>query len=90
MLGMDGAEEVRELERLRARVAELERELLEVAERANAAVADAQERAYWLERWHLDLNAVMRRPAAIRARSILRAGRRMARAARRVKRRLLG
>ena len=90
MLGMDGTEEIGELERLRARVADLERELLEVAQRANAAVAEAQERAYWLERWHLDLNALMRRPAAIRARAFLRAGRRTMRVARRIKRRLLG
>ena len=29
----------------------------------NAVVAEWQERAYWLDRWHLDLNALMRRPA---------------------------
>ena len=57
----------REIERLRARVAELERERAEQAARANAAVAAAQERAYWLDRWHLDLNALMatRRGAAV-------------------------
>jgi hypothetical protein len=79
-----------EIERLRARVAALEVELVEVAARANAAVAAAQERAYWLERWHLDLNAVMRRPAAKRGRSLMRRTRRTLRLARKVKRRLLG
>jgi hypothetical protein len=79
-----------EIERLRVRVAALEAELVEVQARANAAVAAAQERAYWLERWHLDLNAVMRRPAAKRARALLRSTRRTLRLARKVKRRLLG
>lgn len=58
---------------LRARVAELERQLAEQAARANAAVAAAEDRAYWLDRWHLDLNAVMARPAADRARATMRA-----------------
>jgi len=83
------AQESGELERLRTRVADLERELVEVQERANAAVAAAQERAYWLERWHLDLNAVMRRPAARRARAMLRTTRKLVRRARTIKRRLL-
>ena len=52
-----------ELERLRARVAELERELEEQAARTNRLVAAAQERTYWLDRLGLDLDAVMRRPA---------------------------
>ena len=92
MGGMEGSEmtAAAELERLRARVADLERELVEVQQRANAAVAAAQERAYWLERWHLDLNALMERPAASRVRALLRAGRRFVRGARAVKRRLLG
>ncbi|HEY5262591.1 MAG TPA: hypothetical protein VIJ33_10780, partial [Solirubrobacteraceae bacterium] len=52
----------RENERLRARVAALESELLEVQSRANAAVAQWQERAYWLDRLHVDLNRLMERP----------------------------
>jgi hypothetical protein len=91
---MDGAEaeaaRVDELERLRARVADLERELVEVQERANAAVASAEERAYWLDRWHLDLNAVMRRPGAQRLRSAVHSMRGVARRARKAKRRFLG
>jgi hypothetical protein len=62
-----------ENERLRARVAALEAELVEVQGRANAAVAEWQERAYWLDRWHLDLNALMRRPGAMQLLGIVRA-----------------
>jgi hypothetical protein len=91
---MDGTEAelepVDELERLRARVADLERELVEVQERANAAVAAAEERAYWLDRWHLDLNALMRRPAAERVRLTVHSLREFVRRMRRAKRRLLG
>lgn len=53
-----------ELERLRARVQELERELAERTAKAEAAVAAAQDRSYWLDRLRIDLNAVMRRPVA--------------------------
>jgi hypothetical protein len=61
-----------ELERLRARVAALESELVEVQARANDAVAEWQDRAYWLDRWHLDLNELMRRPITARVRALLR------------------
>jgi hypothetical protein len=92
MLRMDGSEteQINEIERLRARIADLERELLAVQARANAAVAAAQERAYWLERWHIDLNALMRRPTAQRVRAALKKLRRLVRGARKVKRRLQG
>jgi hypothetical protein len=56
-----------EIAQLRARVAALERELADRTERANAAVAAAEDRTYWLDRWGLDLNAVMERPLAQRA-----------------------
>jgi chromosome segregation ATPase len=62
-----------EVERLRSRVAALESELVEVQAHANDAVAEWQDRAYWLDRWHLDLNAVMRRRSTARARAALRA-----------------
>ena len=62
-----------ELLALRTRVAELERERAEQLAKATAAIAAAQERAYWLDRWHLDLNAVMARPIAGRVRAALRA-----------------
>jgi len=77
-----------EVERLRARVAALEAELVEVQERANASVAEWQERAYWLDRWHLDLNALMRRPGAAELRAAVRVVRDVVRAFRRAKRSL--
>lgn len=80
-----------ELQRLRDRVAALERELAERTAAANAALAAAQERSYWLERWHLDLNALMRRPLPARlwrlmpvARAGLRGVRRVARGLRKL------
>jgi hypothetical protein len=79
-----------EIERLRARVAALERELVEQAERTARVVAEAQERTYWLDRWHLDLNALMRRRGAGEARALIRLLRGAARAAKRAKRALLG
>jgi predicted nucleic acid-binding Zn-ribbon protein len=91
MSGMEGAEragEQAEVERLRARVAALENELVEVQARANAAVAAAQERAYWLERWHVDLNALMRKPGAREFRALLRAIRTVMRQLKKLKRRL--
>jgi hypothetical protein len=78
-----------ENERLRARVNSLEAELVETQARTNVVVAQTQERVYWLDRWHLDLNALMRRRGAAEFRGALRAGRSVSRALRRAKRRLL-
>jgi hypothetical protein len=64
-----------ELESLRRRVADLERELSERTERANAAVAAAQDKSYWLDRWGIDLNALMRRRGAAELRAAVRAAR---------------
>ncbi len=71
---------------LRSRVAALEAELVEVQARTDAAVGEWQERAYWLDRWHLDLNALMRRPGAAELRTGVRALRSVIRAFRRAKR----
>jgi hypothetical protein len=79
-----------ELEFLRRRVGELEDERAELMRRTASVVAAAQERAYWLDRWHVDLNALMGRPAAGRIRATARRLRAPVRAARSVKRRLLG
>ncbi len=73
-----------ENERLRARIDALEAELVEVQARTNAAVARWQDRAYWLDRWHLDLNALMRRRGAAEARAALRAMRSVVRAYKRL------
>jgi hypothetical protein len=62
-----------EVERLREQVQALESELVDVQLRANAAVAEWQERAYWLDRLHIDLNAVMQRPGANQLRLALKA-----------------
>jgi SAM-dependent methyltransferase len=71
---------------LRARVDALEREQHERAARANEALAAAQDRSYWLERWGIDLNALMRRPGAAQ----LRAGMRAVRAVYRLRHRVAG
>jgi hypothetical protein len=78
-----------ETERLRARVASLEAELVEVQARANAAVAEWQERAYWLDRLHIDLNSLMERPGANELRLTLRAVRAVYWRLKQLKRRLL-
>lgn len=77
-----------EIEQLRARVAALEAELLEQAARTERIVAQAQERAYWLDRWHLDLNALMRKPGAAELRALVRAVRKVVRGLKKVKRKL--
>jgi hypothetical protein len=60
-----------EIARLQTRVQELEAELAEQQRRTNAIVADSQERLYWLDRWHIDLNALMARPGAGVLRGVL-------------------
>ncbi|MBB4661520.1 hypothetical protein [Conexibacter arvalis] len=79
-----------EIERLRARVAQLERELVDQAERSARVVAEAQEQLYWLERWHVDLNALMRKPGAEEFRAAVRAVRAVMRRLRRFGWRLKG
>src|SRR5918999_5610220 len=64
-----------EAEALRARIDALEREQHERTARANAALAAAQDRSYWLDRWGLDLNALMRRRGAGELRAALRGAR---------------
>jgi hypothetical protein len=79
-----------EIAYLNERIHKLEAERLEHDRRANAAIAAAQERAYWLDRWHLDLNAVMTRPGADRARAAARSVRGPVRWLRLLVRRLRG
>jgi hypothetical protein len=50
----------------------IERKHVEQLARAHAALAAAQDRSYWLDRWDVDLNALMRRPGARRLRALLR------------------
>jgi hypothetical protein len=77
-----GAAERAELEALRARVAALEAERAEEIARAAAAVAAAQERAYWLDRWQVDLNGLMATAWGGRVRAALRLARAPVRRAR--------
>jgi hypothetical protein len=79
-----------EVAALRARVAELERELVEREAWANRVVAEAQQRVYWLDRWGIDLNAMMQRPGASQFRAGVRMVRGVYRVFRRTKRRLQG
>jgi hypothetical protein len=74
-----------EVERLRARVAELEAQVLAQAEHANAAIAAAEDRAYWLDRWRLDLNALMETPAGRALQRLAALARRPVRALRRLR-----
>lgn len=76
-----------EIDRLRARVAALECELVELQAWANEAVGEAQARTYWLDRWHLDLNELMRHRGADQLRTAARGVRGVARALRRLRRR---
>lgn len=54
------------------RLETIEREHVEQLARAHAALAEAQDRSYWLDRWGVDLNALMRRPGARQLRALLR------------------
>ena len=77
-----------ENERLRAQVDALEAELVDVQASANAAVARWQERAYWLDRWHVDLNELMRKPGASEFRGAVRGARTVVRGLRQARRSL--
>jgi len=71
---------------LRERIDALEEEQTERVARAHTAVAAAQDRVYWLDRWGLDLNALMRRRGASQGRAALRVLRDVCRLAIRAKR----
>jgi len=84
------ADERAELEALRARVAALEAERAEQVGRLQASLAEAQEKVYWLDRWRIDLNALMRKPGAAEFRAAVRLARGIVRRAKAAKRKLLG
>jgi len=79
-----------EVAALQARVAALEAELALQAQRTARAVAEAQEKLYWLERWQIDLDAVMSKPGAVPTLEALKRVRSLARQLKRLKRRLAG
>ena len=62
----------REIRALRERLAALEVEHAEQIARLQAALARAQERAYWLDRWHVDLNRTMTTRPGRAARAVVR------------------
>ena len=55
-----------EAEALHARIAALEAENAELAAKTAAAIATAQEQTYWLQRWQVNLDAVLARPGGER------------------------
>lgn len=77
-----------EIARLRVELARLERQLAETEAWANRVVVEAQTKTYWLDRWGIDLNALMELPAADRARAWARRLRTLYRLAVRLRRRV--
>lgn len=75
-----------EISRLRDRIDQLQTRLIETEAWANRAVAEAQDKVYWLDRWHIDLNALMERPGADEFRASVRAVRGVYRFFKRAKR----
>lgn len=78
----------RENAALRGQVAELERQLAEQAARTNEALARAQERVYWLDRWHIDMETIVAIPGVSALRALVRAIRAPLRLARKAARKL--
>jgi uncharacterized coiled-coil protein SlyX len=79
-----------EVARLRARVAELEAQLADQARATNELVARSQEKLYWLERWHVDLDRLMAKPGAQQLLGVVKGVRAGVRLARTAKRKVLG
>lgn len=75
-----------ENELLRAQVRQLEEQLVEQAARTNEAIARAQERVYWLDRWHVDLDTLVAIPGVSAMRAVVRIVRAPLRLARKVAR----
>jgi hypothetical protein len=64
------------------RLEELDRQRVDQISQAHEALAAAQDKSYWLDRWHVDLNALMARPGAAELRALVRALRSVYRLAR--------
>ena len=67
------------------RLEQLEAQHVEELARAHDALAASQDRLYWLDRWGLDLNSLMRRRGASTLRLVLRGTRSVVRAARKAR-----
>lgn len=76
----------RENESLRRQVAELQDQLVEQAARTNEIIAGAQERVYWLDRWHIDMETIVAVPGVTALRALVRAVRAPLRLARKLAR----
>jgi|tagenome__1003787_1003787.scaffolds.fasta_scaffold20263222_2 hypothetical protein len=61
-----------ERESLLERIAELEAENAELAARAAATIAAAQEQTYWLQRWQVDITSLAAKPWGARMLRLLR------------------
>lgn len=85
-----GEDQATEVQRLRARVAELEEQLQRKDAETAQLVATAQEKLYWLERWHIDLDRVMAKPGMIPALNAVRSARQVVWRLKKLKRRLTG
>ena len=69
----DVAQELtRENAELRAQVEELQIQLAEQAALTNEAIARAQERVYWLDRWHIDMDTLVAIPGVSALRALVR------------------
>jgi hypothetical protein len=79
-----------EIAALRTRVAELEAQLARRDAETAQLVASSQEKLYWLERWHVDLDRVMAKPGAIPLLDAVRSVRGVSWKLRKAKRKLLG
>lgn len=90
MSRVDDHQEGPELLALRARVAELEALLARQTKATHELVARSQEKLYWLERWHVDLDAVMAKPGATWLLDAAKSARAGVRRVRRAKRRFVG
>ncbi len=62
------------------RLEQLEAQHVDQLARAHDALAASQDRLYWLDRWGLDLNSLMRRRGASTLRLALRGTRKLVRA----------
>jgi len=62
-----------ENQQLRASIAELEEQLSTQSAQTNRIVAQTQQRIYWLDRWHIDLDKLVLVPGVAQARALMRA-----------------
>ena len=89
-MASEPATEKHEVPHSAERVEELERAAAERTAQAHRALAAAQDRYYWLDRWGIDLNALMRKRGAAEARAAFRGVRAVVRIGKEMRRRSEG